>query len=331
MSDLFLYLSSEDVHNIVSKDYSFILKGVEDALRMLSDGTAVQPDKISQIIDEKAQNRINCMPATLSEVGTSGMKWVSVFPSNKTKGTENVEGFTILSETEMGKIKCFMNATECTSLRTAAIGAVAARYLANPESKAVGFIGAGKEAEAHFRMLKFVIPNISICYFSSRTESKIAKLIEELQLQYPDVKFVNCADNYEKAVVSADIIVTAISSQEQVLKEKWIRPGMMYIHVAGLEDEYGVAKRATKIVCDSWDCVKHRTQTISQMYKNGDLSDDDIYGDLSEIIMGTKPGRETREEFIYFNSVGMAAIDVLFSNMIYEKALTNGIGQWLKK
>ncbi|MBQ7046198.1 MAG: hypothetical protein IJN85_00465, partial [Oscillospiraceae bacterium] len=130
-----------------------------------------------------------------------------------------------------------------------------------------------------------------------------------------------------KAVEDADIIVTAISSQEKILKAEWIKPGAFYSHVAGLEDEFDVARKASKIICDNWETVKHRTQTISQMYKQGLLSDDDIYADLHQIIKGEKNGRENDDEFIYFNSVGMSFTDVALANWMYKLAVSKNVGR----
>ena len=73
------------------------------------------------------------------------------------------------------------------------------------------------------------------------------------------------------------------------------------VKILGWEDEYGVAQKADKIVCDDWEVVKHRSQTLCRMYKDGLLKDSDIYANLSELIAGTKPGRENDNEFIYFS------------------------------
>ena len=331
MDKRYLYLSKQNVHNIIYKNYQMVIDAVEDSLSMLERGTTRQPDKISQIFDKKYQNRINCMPSTLNEIQTCGLKWVSVFPSNQEKGLSNVEGFSLLSDTATGRLKCFMEATECTSFRTAAVGAIAVKYLARKNSASIGFIGAGEESRAHLKMIKFVCPEIKTCYVSSRTEKRTKLFIDELKNDYTDIRFIDCKNDYEAAVTNADILVTAISSQTQVLKAKWIRQGMFYIHVAGLEDEFEVAKKADKIVCDSWECVKHRSQTIAQMYQAGLLKEQDIYGDMGEIILGKKNGRESNEEFIYFNSVGLSVEDVLLCNRIYEKAKKLGIGTWIEK
>lgn len=327
----FLYLSENDVEKIVLDNYQLVIDAVQDAVTMMANGSTIQPDKSSQIFDNFYQNRINCMASSLKDENVCGVKWVSVFPSNKERGLKNVEGFTILSEIETGSLVCFMNATKCTSLRTAAMGAIAAKYLAKKDATTIGFIGAGEEARAHLSLIKYIIPTIKTCYVSSRTDRSTANFINELKVKWPNITFIDCHNRYEEAVTNADIIVTAISSQDKVLKADWIKDGALYIHVAGLEDEFAVAQKATKIVCDCWDCVKHRAQTITQMYHQGLLNDDDIYADISEIIEGKKPGRESDKEFIYFNSVGLSVEDVLFCDRIYKLAVKNNIGTWINK
>ena len=85
---------------------------------------------------------------------------------------------------------------------------------------------------------------------------------------------------------------------------------------------------ADKIVCDDWETVKHRTQTVSRCYKDGVITDSDIYGNLIDVLAGDKPGRENEEEFIYFDAVGLAYVDVSIANAMFEKAKAAGVGNW---
>ena len=57
------------------------------------------------------------------------------------------------------------------------------------------------------------------------------------------------------------------------------------------------------------------------------MKDEDIYADIVDIIDGTKPGRENDQEFIYFNSVGLAFIDVAVAYSFYKKVLKKGLGK----
>lgn len=322
-----IILSQQDLIDANCMDFKSAIAVIEKAFVEYSKGMTVFPDKISVIFDEKSQDRINCLPAAMLTDKVYGVKWVSVFPQNPhLYDKPNLSAVSILSELQTGFPIAFMSSTMCSNVRTASVGAVAAKYLAKKDSESIGFIGAGEQAKSHFLAMKAVYPDIKTCKVSSRTSESEQVFISQMKKFYPEVEFIACNSNYEKAVRDSDIIVTAISGQEEILKANWIKKGVFYCHVAGLEDEFAVAKKADKIVCDRWETVKHRTQTISQMYKNGILKDTDIYCDLYEIITGKKKGRENGSEFIYFNSVGLSFLDTALAYWMYKKAVDAGKG-----
>lgn len=321
-----LLISVNDQKQIFKNNMEAAIATVEYAFSRKAVNDIYLPDKISHVFDELTQNRINCMPGALLSDGVYGVKWVAVFPENPKEGYRNVTGTTILSELSHGHTLSVMDSGYLTDIRTAAVGATAAKYLSKADSEIIGFIGAGQQARRHLDTIMTVRPSIKKCYVSSRTSQTVADFIEEERFLHPAVEFIDCGNDYKRAVCQADIIVTAISGQCDLLKAAWIKEGAFYIHVAGWEDEYAVAQKASKIVCDEWENVKHRTQTISRMYKEGILKDEDIYGNLIEIITGKKSGRDNDKEFIYFCSVGLAFIDVAFARFVYEQAKKNGLG-----
>lgn len=321
-----LLLSSNDQMSIMQKNIGNAIEIIENAFMKKTKGEILLPDKISLVFNEKLQNRINCMPGALLEDAVYGVKWVAVFPENPKEGYKNVTGTMILSELKYGHTLSVMDASYLTAIRTAAIGATAAKFLSCKEVTTIGFIGAGQQARRHLDLIKVVRPGIKKCYVSSFPDGSVESFIEEEKKVHPDIEFINCNDMYEDAVRNSDIIVTAISGQEPILKADWIKQGAFYIHVAGWEDEYDVALKASKIICDDWECIKHRTQTISRMYQQGLLKDDDIYANLDEIVSGEKKGRENDNEFIYFCSVGLAYIDVSFAKYVYEEAKKMNLG-----
>ncbi len=313
-------ISLQDIVNAHALEIQSTIEIIEKVLIDFKKGNVLLPDKISQIFDENTQDRINCMPATLMKEKICGVKWVSVFPNNPIKfSTPNVSGIMILSELEKGYPYAVIEASLLTALRTACVGAVGAKYLARSDSKTYCSIGSGEQAKMHFMAIKYLFPNIKICKVASRSKQSEKKFVEELSKKYADVEFICCNSDYEQAALDADIIVTAVSCQKPLLKEKSIKQGAFYCHVGGWEDEYEVALKADKIVCDRWESVKHRSQTISRLYKAGKLKDEDIYSDICDIIDGTLPGRENNREFIYFNSVGLAFIDVAIAQNVYTK------------
>lgn len=315
------YLSQEDQLKAGCLDMPLVIDVVEKALIAHRNGRVLFPDKTVQIFDEELQSRINCLPATMLDEKVCGMKWVSVFPGNpKMFGLQNLSAVVLLSSIETGFPIAFMEGTLCSNIRTAAVSATGAKYLARKDSREIGFIGAGEQAKMHLVGMKTVLPELKVCRVSSRTEAREQEFIAQMAPLFPDMEFIPCHSNYEMAAVGADVIVTAISGQEPLLKGAWCKKGAFYCHVAGWEDDDDTALKADKIVCDSWETVKHRSQTISRLYQAGKLKDEDIYADLAEIIAGRVPGRERDDEFIYFNAVGLSFLDVAIATTLFRKA-----------
>lgn len=320
-------LTQQDLVDAGCFDMSAAIRVAEEALVSYAKGDVIFPDKVSVVFDQATQDRINCLPAGFRDKKVYGMKWVAVFPENPhVRNLPNLNASVLLSEMESGAPFAFMEATMCSNLRTAAVSAVAAKYLAVKEPKSIGFIGCGEQAKSHLLGMKAAFPSLKECRVASRTEASERRFVEQLQRHAPDMEFRCCAGDYRASVEGCDIIVTAISGQEKILQADWVHPGAFYCHVGGLEDDFGVAQKADKIVTDYWAAVKHRTQTISQMYQAGLLQDEDIHADLYELVTGAKPGRESDQEFTYYNGVGLSFVDIALAYWMYQKATKQGIG-----
>ena len=322
-------ISMEDIISSGCFNIKNIIDVIESALIDYKSGKIQLPDKISQIFNEETQDRINCMPSTLFNKNICGVKWVSVFPQNPHKyDVPNISGTIILSELKNGFPFAIMDGTFITAVRTACMGAIGAKYLARRNSTTYGTIGTGEQAKMHFIAIKSLFSNINKCFVASRTDKSEQNFITELNNRYPDVEFVKCSSDYRIASKEADIIVTAVSCQEPLLKADSIKKGAFYCHVGGWEDEYDVPLKANKIVCDNWDALKHRgSPTIARLYKDGKLNDNDIYCDIVDILDGTKKGRESDDEFNYFNSIGLSYIDIAVAYDFYNKVIEKNKGK----
>lgn len=293
-------------------------------------GDVLFPEKIVQIFNEETQERINCLPATFKTRQICGMKWVSVFPPNPVLyGLQNLSAVMILSEIKHGFPIAFMEGTLCSNVRVGTMGALAARYLARQDSQSIGFIGAGEQAKMHLIAMKTAIPTIELCRVAAKDPAEEVQFVREMSAILPELKFECTHGDLAATTESADIIVTATSAQAPLLKAAWMKPGAFYSHIGGWEDEYAVAKQCDKIVCDDWETVKHRTQTLSRMYRDGELADSDIHGNLVDLITGKRPGRESDQERTYFNAVGLAYVDVAIAIAMFDRAQQAGFGQTL--
>lgn len=321
-----LLLTRSDVREAWGGDAPGAVDAVEGAFRAYATGQVIIPDKASQVFDQETQDRINCMPSTVRTLGLAGVKWVSVFPENPSRrGLRNVGGVMVLSSIEDGSTVCVMDASTLTAVRTAAVDALAARYLAKSQTRSITLVGTGEQAAYHARLLAPAGSGIAV-RVSGRTAAHADSLAETLRAEGLDAE--SYGSDLARAVGGADIVVTAISGQEPVLKAEWITGGALYCHVGGWEDEYAVPKKADMIVCDNWRALKHRgSPTIARMYVEGLLSDEDVYANLGEIVMGEKPGRSSDEQFIYFNAIGLSFVDVSVAAWLMGRAREKGLGK----
>ena len=325
----YLTLSQEDLIEAGAFDFQMAIEALKKSLFLFHDERILFPDKIVQIFKEETQERINCLPATLLDDKICGVKWVSVFPPNPRRfGVQNLSAIIVLSEIEKGFPICVMDGTLCSNIRVAAMGATAAEVLARKDAESIGFIGAGEQAKMHLLGMKAVRPSLKVCKVAAISEAEEDAFIRDLSKLLPDMTFVSCKTVLKDAVTDSDIIVTATSAQAPLLKAEWIKKGAFYSHIGGWEDEYAVVKMADKIVCDDWNTVKHRTQTVSRCYKDGVITDSDIHGNLIDILSGEKPGRENDDEFIYFDAVGLSYVDVSIAYAMYHRAKEANVGSW---
>jgi ornithine cyclodeaminase/alanine dehydrogenase-like protein (mu-crystallin family) len=325
-----LYLSQEDLLEAGCLDLNLAMTAAEEAMLAFRDGRIMFPEKIVQIFNDETQERINCLPATLLDEQVCGMKWVSVFPMNPVKhDSQNLSAVIVLSEIETGFPIVFMDGTLCSNMRVGAMGGIAAKHFARPDAERIGFIGAGEQAKMHLIAMKTVIPGLSECRVSAKYEGEDEQFAKEMGSLFPDISFVCVGNDGRAAMEGADILVTATSAQAPLLKADWMQPGSFYSHIGGWEDEFAVAAQCDTIVCDDWETVKHRTQTLSRMYKAGELTDIDIAADLVEVVAGEKNGRTSSDERVYFNAVGLAYVDVAIAHAMYQRAKDAGRGQML--
>jgi ornithine cyclodeaminase/alanine dehydrogenase-like protein (mu-crystallin family) len=323
----FTYLSQEDLLAAGCFDIRMAMDTAEKTLIAFEEHRVLFPEKIVQIFDQASQDRINCLPATLLDEKICGVKWVSVFPRNPAKhDAQNLSAIFVLSEIEKGFPIAVMEGTLASNMRVAAMGGLAARHLSREDSEVIGFIGAGEQAKMHLLSMKAVRPGLKTCRVASKFIEEEQQFIRELSLLFPDMEFIAANTHARAAMDEADILVTATSAQAPLLKADWMKPGAFYSHIGGWEDEYDVALQCDKIVCDDWDTVTHRTQTLSRMYTEGLISGADIHADLHELVSGHKTGRESDSERIYFNAVGLAYVDVAIGLAMYQRALASGSG-----
>jgi len=322
MRDSILYLSQEDVKkSLTVKD---TVKAVEEGIRLLGEGKAIQPPKIYMEID-KYHGFIKPMIAFIDEpLSVSATKNFTFFPANREHGMPTILATIILNDPKTGVPFGIMDGTWITALRTAATTAVAAKYLAKSDSEVVGIFGAGIQGRSHLMALNelFKLKKVRIADKSRKYSVRFAEeMSEKLKLD------IIPEDSNEQAVKGADIVITVTTANEPLIKKEWIEPGMFIAKVGSYQElDFGIPKAVDKLVIDYWEYVSHRVPEITET----GTKREDVYAEIAEIVSGKKRGRENTREKILFLSIGMGVEDASVALLAYKRAKALGIGQNLR-
>ena len=130
----------------------------------------------------------------------------------------------------------------------------------------------------------------------------------------------------------ADLIITVTSSHSPVFDGSLVKPGAAVSCIGAYRPEMreiddALLRRASKIYCDSVDAVLEEAGDLITPLAEGTIRREDITGDIGDCLLGKLPGRETEEEIIVFDSVGIGAQDLVTAYRVLERAKSAGVGQ----
>lgn len=318
-----LLLSRAEVKKLISIREA--VEAVEEAFRAKGLGKAQMPPK-SYVFFNRYDGDFRVMPAYLEDTEAAGVKIVNVHPQNPGKrGMPTVMATIVLLDPRTGAPLAIMDGTTITNVRTGAAGAVAAKYLARKDSRAVAAIGAGAQAMTQFLALNEIF-KIEELRVSDKVEANAKKYASEMKKRF-DIS-IKITDTKE-AVQGADIIVTTTPVQSSIVMNDWVSEGV-HINAIGAdapgkqELDPKILKRA-KIVIDNWEQASHSGE-INVPLSKGMLARENIHAELGEIVSGKKSGRTSRDEITVFDSTGLAIQDVATAWLVYKKAKKVGMG-----
>jgi alanine dehydrogenase len=266
------------------------------------------------------------MPAYLEEENITGVKIVNVHPGNPDRGLPTVMALIVLLSPETGAPVAIMDGTYLTDVRTGAAGGIAAKYLARKDSKVIGLVGAGNQAKTQLEALCEVFEP-ELVRVTSRTKESSEKFIREMADITPSE--IRYEENVEK-VCDCDILVTTTPTRKPIVKAQWIKDGT-HINAIGAD---AVGKEEldpellirSKVIVDDIVQALHSGEVNVPLSKHY-ISENDIHAELGEVIVGLKPGRTSDEEITIFDSTGLAIQDVASAHLVYERAVSKGLGK----
>lgn len=331
MSVELLFLNNKDMEKLGVSDMEAAIHDVERAYVLTEEGDVLVPGKCvmrwgTTPEDENVYGRINAMPGMIGgEYGMAGIKWIGSGPMNYKKGLPRASVTVILNDTDTKLPVCIADGTEVSAKRTGASGGVAMKLLSRKDASVLTICGAGAQGRTQLEAAMIVRPIKTVYVYDIRPESS-KKFADEAEAKYPGLQVIP-VDDPEQAVRKSDITVCVTLANEPIIHSEWLKPGCLLMNMADYEVSYNCVKKADKIVVDNWETIKHRlVSTVSLMWKDGLITDEDIHAQLGQILCGKKTGRENDEEIIYFNAVGTGILDLAVTTRCYKKALELGVG-----
>ena len=256
-----------------------------------------------------------------------GLKAICVFPGNAAIGKDAHQGAVILFDGTTGEVIAIVNASAITAIRTAAVSGLATRVLANEAAATLAIIGAGVQARAHLSAIACVrkLQNVRVV---ARRYDRAEQFADEMK---SEVKCrIEAFDTVEAAVRGADIIVTATTSREPVLKREWIAAGAHINAIGTFSPKARELDTATMVSSSLF--VDRRESAFNEAGDyliaagEGAIGPDTIRAELGEVLIGRHPGRKSADEITVFKSLGLAMEDLAAAEYCYRKAEELGSG-----
>jgi ornithine cyclodeaminase/alanine dehydrogenase-like protein (mu-crystallin family) len=319
MSNLqILYLSQADVTR-VNLDMATVISLLETAFREKGAGKVEMPPKPG--IHTMPDAFIHAMPAYIPTMRSAGIKWVSGYPENHKRSLPYITGLLILNDVETGIPYAVMDCTWITAYRTGAATALAAKYLARPESKTAGILACGVQGRTNLEALKVLFPIERVYAYDihpDRQQSYAAEMSAKLDVEVIGV------NEPKQAVVESDLVVTSgpiLKHPTPTIQKDWLQPGGFGSAVDF--DSYWNADALAQI-----DRISTDDHAQFHYYKSVGYfqATPDPYADLGEIVAGLKPGRQSSQERTLAVNLGLAMDDMAVAPEIYRRARVMGIG-----
>ncbi|MFA9428175.1 ornithine cyclodeaminase family protein [Natronorubrum sp. A-ect3] len=320
MQTLLLDSSDVDEHAALAD----VIDAVEQAFGAFERGDTQMPAK-SYIDLPQYNGDFRSMPAYLAtdEWDAAGLKWVNVHPDNPAEyDLPTVLGTMIYSDPETAFPLAIMDGTMLTMKRTGAAAAVATDYLAVADATTLGIVGAGVQSYTQLEAISEIRP-IEEVVVADLDEDRIERFIEAFGDEF-DVRAGSISE-----AGHCDVLSTVTPVEDPIVGLEDVGD---HTHVnaigADAEGKHELADellQAARIVIDDHEQCTHSGE-INVPYHEGVLTDDDIHGEIGELVVGTKDSRTADTGVTVFDSTGLAIQDVAAAHVVYENARADGDG-----
>jgi ornithine cyclodeaminase len=265
-------------------------------------------------------------------VDYAGVKVVSDYYDNYKHNLPSELATLLLLDPQVGAPRAIVEASGITDMRTGAVSAIGAKYLARNAAKVLANVGARGTSYWNCRLIASLFELDEIRIHSRRPESREG-LAERLRRDLKTKVRVKTTVDWKSCVEGADIVIEAarLVKPTPLLLTAWIKKGALVMPYGTMSAvELTLVDIMDKILMDDWGQRGGTKGALRQHVDTGRLSEQNFYAELCQVIAGTKPGREHDDETILLWHRGLSLSDIALGNAMLEKATRLGIGQRLR-
>ena len=299
-----LFLNNKAMDELGAASMLEVIDDVEKVYALNYKGDVISPGKCvlrwgQTVEDENVLGRINAMPGYIGgEYDMAGIKWIGSGPQNYKRGLPRASVTVILNDPDTKLPVCVADGTAVSTMRTGASGGIAVKLLARSNAETMLICGAGAQAPTQLEAALIGRPSIKRLYVYDIVEANAERFAKATREKYPQLEVIPTMD-VEMATRNSDIIDCVTLASEPFIKGEWLKKGALVMNMADYEVDHECVKRASKLVVDYWENIKHRMiSTVALMWKDGLVQDSDIHAELGEILAGDKCPRENDDEII---------------------------------
>jgi alanine dehydrogenase len=247
-----------------------------------------------------------------------GIKLVNIFPDNGARNLPSVMGSYVLMSGETGGPLAFMDGTRLTLWRTAAVSALASRYVSRADSRRLVMVGAGALAPFLIRAHRAVRPIEHVALWN-RSRARSVSVVQALKAEGVQVQI---ADDLEAAVRRADIISCATLSSAPLVRGAWLKPGA-HLDLVGaftpdMRESDDEAVKKSRIFVDTREGALKEGGDLVQSIKAGVMAASQVEAELSDLAHGRFSMDRMSDDITLFKSTGSAIFDLAAAMTVYR-------------
>jgi ornithine cyclodeaminase len=210
-----------------------------------------------------------------------------------------------------------------TAVRTAAAGAVAARWLARKDAKRVAVIGAGEQARLQLEAVRLVreIDHVTVW----------ARDMERAQSFAKGTKGIRCevATSVHEALALADIAITTTPSRSPLIHAEDLHPGL-HITAMGSDAEHKNELAPAVLAAGRYICDRlQQTRILGELHhaiEAGMVAEDASFAELGHVVAGSRQGRTDDDDITICDLTGTGAQDTAIAALALQRARAQNAG-----